>query len=526
MAEQNLDIVIRVRGGQVASQEIKQVGSATKTVGAETEAANKKTKGLSQTMKGLASGFAVYKGYSFIKGAVAETGNLAKSTAGLQRITGMDTQSAAGWVDMAKQRGITSSKLSQSFITLNKSIYGAANGSKSARDAFSALGLDGMALKALPANIRMGELADSFNALPAGVDKAALAQKLFGRQAQTMLPILNTSAKKLNEQVAAYGKTTGMTDATKKASFEYIASQRQMQSAMVGVKVAVGTALIPVLVQITKVLTPITEAFARAMQHSSLFRNVVLVLTAAIAAFVAVMIVGSVAVAGWVALAVGIAAALYLVYTHVGWVRTAINALVTGAVAAFRAIKTAIMAAFNWVKANWPLVLGILTGPIGLAAGLIIKNFDKVKSTAVSVFNTVASVIKTAASAVGSVLGGAFNVVKGAVQGVVNVLNTMVGLLSKVAHAPGKLVNKLVGAVGSVIPGAQTGGTIVHGGVAVVGEAGPELVNLPTGSQVIPNHALSGVGGGPARVIVPVYLDTHQIALAFGDYTAGKQAAR
>ena len=34
------------------------------------------------------------------------------------------------------------------------------------------------------------------------------------------------------------------------------------------------------------------------------------------------------------------------------------------------------------------------------------------------------------------------------------------------------------------------------GGRALVGERGPELVNLPMGSQVIPNHQLGGMGGG------------------------------
>lgn len=38
----------------------------------------------------------------------------------------------------------------------------------------------------------------------------------------------------------------------------------------------------------------------------------------------------------------------------------------------------AIRAVFGWVKKNWPLLLGILTGPIGLAVALIIKHRDKI----------------------------------------------------------------------------------------------------------------------------------------------------
>jgi len=45
------------------------------------------------------------------------------------------------------------------------------------------------------------------------------------------------------------------------------------------------------------------------------------------------------------------------------------------------------------------------------------------------------------------------------------------------------------------IPGFAKGTNFAPGGLAMVGERGPELVNLPRGSQVIPNHELGGMGG-------------------------------
>jgi hypothetical protein len=48
------------------------------------------------------------------------------------------------------------------------------------------------------------------------------------------------------------------------------------------------------------------------------------------------------------------------------------------------------------------------------------------------------------------------------------------------------------------IPGFAEGVTNFRGGTALVGERGPELVNLPRGSDVIPNHALGGMGAGGA----------------------------
>ena len=49
-------------------------------------------------------------------------------------------------------------------------------------------------------------------------------------------------------------------------------------------------------------------------------------------------------------------------------------------------------------------------------------------------------------------------------------------------------------------PGMASGGTVGRGGMTWVGEKGPELLNLPRGSQVIPNHELGSVGQSAIRV--------------------------
>lgn len=49
---------------------------------------------------------------------------------------------------------------------------------------------------------------------------------------------------------------------------------------------------------------------------------------------------------------------------------------------AYEFIKESIGKAINWVKENWPLILAILTGPIGLAIKYIVDNFDKIKNKA------------------------------------------------------------------------------------------------------------------------------------------------
>lgn len=45
-----------------------------------------------------------------------------------------------------------------------------------------------------------------------------------------------------------------------------------------------------------------------------------------------------------------------------------------------KTIPAAFQTVLDWVKSNWPWILGALTGPIGLAVVAIIKNWDKIKN--------------------------------------------------------------------------------------------------------------------------------------------------
>jgi hypothetical protein len=187
--------------------------------------------------------------------------------------------------------------------------------------------------------------------------------------------------------------------------------------------------------------------------------------------------------------------------------------------AAFKWIKDAVVAVFNWVKSNWPLLVSILTGPFGAAAVQIIKHWDAIKGAASSVLGF----FKQVAGYIGGAFAGAWNAAAGAVKSVTGAIQSVIDTAKKITSLPGKGFGVVKHALGM-----QMGGTVTHAGSVLVGEAGPEVVHLPSGSQVVPNHALraaTGSGGG-GRVVVPVYLDKRQIALAFGDYTADQQAAR
>jgi phage-related tail protein len=89
---------------------------------------------------------------------------------------------------------------------------------------------------------------------------------------------------------------------------------------------------------------------------------------------------------------------------------------------------------------------------------------------------------------------------QGLVEGVLNGIQRIVNqLIAKAAILgimsllfPQKGLFTLGNIVKGIIPGFANGTNFAPGGLAMVGERGPELVNLPRGSQVIPNNQIGG----------------------------------
>ncbi|MCK9922458.1 phage tail tape measure protein [Frankia sp. AgPm24] len=213
---------------------------------------------------------------------------------------------------------------------------------------------------------------------------------------------------------------------------------------------------------------------------------------------------------------------------------------------AFSGIWSAIQAVYNWTRDNWPLLLSILTGPIGIAVGQIVAHWDKIKSGALTVINWVRDNWPLVVSLLTGPIGAAvvqivthWDKIKSAgaavldwFKGLPGALGSALSTVGQIIYAPFKSAfnsvaqawNNSVGKVGFSVPGwvpklggkswsipdiplLAAGGTITGGGAAVVGEAGPELLNLPRGAQVAPlprGVTSAGGGGGGGRVVIDV----------------------
>ena len=493
-----LSILIDVKNAATGAGQIRDVGKAAETTGTQAEASGQGFQGMARNAVAAAGGaLAIKKGFQFFKGAADDASQLAKNTAALTRTTGMDTKTASGWVSMAKARGIETDTLNRSFTTLSKQLRGAEGGSKAATKAFADLGISADQLKGMKTEDAIGAVADAFEKLPAGADKAALAQQLFGRQSKDLLPLLNSGSAGIAEQMATmdkYGLT--MDEKGVKKSLELSKAQREMTAAMDGVKVSIGQALIPVMQTAASAIKPLIDAFSWGMQNIPGFNYIVLALVAALGGLMIASTVASamtalgisftvalgpvgLIIAAIVALGVG----LVVAYNKIGWFRDGVNK-------AFNAIKTVVQTVVGFITSHWKglaTALLVLTGPIGI----IVAAFLNFKS---QIFGVIDAVIGK---------------IKGLVDAVKNVADKVGGALGGIGGAVG-------GALGAINPFQHGGVMGAGGGVALVGERGPELLQLPGGARVTPlqGGTQPGVDFGRMFGEIHVHLDVEGRELA------------
>lgn len=150
-------------------------------------------------------------------------------------------------------------------------------------------------------------------------------------------------------------------------------------------------------------------------------------------------------------------------------VSAAWRAVSSGVVAAWNWLWGIIQAGFSWIRSNWPLLLGIVTGPIGLAVVLVIKYWSQITSGAQAVVSAIGRFFAMVFGYITAPFIAAYNAVvgflgriPGYVGGVVasvgrffaGVYGAMIGpfqsAISWIGGVPGRIGSILSGVVGAV----------------------------------------------------------------------------
>lgn len=111
-------------------------------------------------------------------------------------------------------------------------------------------------------------------------------------------------------------------------------------------------------------------------------------------------------------------AAVILAYKKVGWFRDFVDASWDAVVGAFESLKDAAVKVFNWIKDNWPLLLAVLTGPFGIAALAIARNWDSIKAAAEAVWDWIKSTWSTITGLITGPIQTASDVISGIWTGI------------------------------------------------------------------------------------------------------------
>jgi phage-related protein len=212
---------------------------------------------------------------------------------------------------------------------------------------------------------------------------------------------------------------------------------------------------------------------------------------------------------------VALVAALVIAYKKSETFRRIVNAAFHGVAVAAKAvfgfIVKVVSTTFNWIKDHWKTILAILTGPIGIAVLVIAKHWDKIKSGAakvkdwiVSKFNAVVGFFRGIPGKISSAASGMWDGIKNSFK---SAINTIIGWWNNLSFSI-NIPDGIPGLPDSFsintpnLPYLARGTASFRGGLAVVGERGPELVNMPRGTSVTPAGRTADLLGGGVNVIV------------------------
>ena len=355
-------------------------------------------------------------------------------------------------------------------------------------DALAALGLSVEQLQGLNPEEQFFMLANALAKVENASERAALAQRIFGRSGTELLPLFAKGAagmEALRQQARDLGIVMSGEAAAGAADFKD--AQNELKAAISGVALQFAGKLVPRLTdfirliiskkpQIVAFFTGIKEAAAPFFSAFVLGIQTIWPLARAFAEWLyknkPILIATMLAIGAVIVTALGpvslAALAITGIITLIGFLRGDWETA-WGAMKGTFQRDTAAIAGFFRKHFGWLAPGGSLIRSLFGLRDTWNEIFDHLKAVIASVANFILPIIDRIVSAIGAVSGAV-----GKVSG---------------------LANRIGGGITSALPGLATGGNVTRSGAALVGERGPELLALPRGAQVSPLGGTGNAGG-------------------------------
>lgn len=145
----------------------------------------------------------------------------------------------------------------------------------------------------------------------------------------------------------------------------------------------------------------------------------------------------------------------------------------------------------------------IRSGAVGAANG-VRSAFSWVPDFFRGMWSNITGIFGSVGTKIGNVMGNAFRgILKSVVGGAIGILNGFIDSINNVVDVINNIPNVNIGKIGRLgVPQFEKGTNFAPGGLALVGERGPELVNLPRGSKVYSAGTSQTMQGGSGASMV------------------------
>lgn len=170
----------------------------------------------------------------------------------LSKSTGVSVETLGGLGFAAKQSGTDLEGVAKSIGKLSLQIAAATAGDETAAEAFHALGISMKELRENSPDQILAKIATQFATYEDGPNKAALANRLFGKSYQSIIPLLDEGGQKLQAQIAYYQKYGGVTTDVAKQADEFNDTLNQLGLISSAFSRNLSAALLPSLQGVAK----------------------------------------------------------------------------------------------------------------------------------------------------------------------------------------------------------------------------------------------------------------------------------
>lgn len=184
------------------------------------------------------------------------------------------------------------------------------------------------------------------------------------------------------------------------------------------------------------------------------------------------------------------------------FLETTWNRIKETAVTVFTAIK-------DWFVEWGPLLLVVITGPIGLIVLAVAKNWETIKTKTIEIFNSISTwisekvtfiqgiftgAVETFKKVGGDIFNGLFDGIKGVWTNISNYISEKVNWLADKLSFWKSSQSQMSGGGSAGLPARASGGPVIGGQAYLVGEKGPEIFTASQSGTIIPNNKISSGG--------------------------------